>query len=89
MVRIRVKDALHSFSEGGLTSSGSELWMAGQSDFREVIQPAVYKPAVSKQRWKLTTGAFELPVPPQVSCPRFRCSLSRIVVQHFPPFLDP
>ena len=35
----------------------------------EVIQPAVCKPAVTKQCWKMTTGAFELPVPPPVSCP--------------------
>ncbi len=55
------------------------------TNLREVIQPAVCKPAVIKQRWKMTTGAFELPVPPQVSFPKHRCSLSRTVVQHFPP----
>ena len=32
---------------------------------------------------KRRSGAFELPVPPQVSCPKCSCSLSRTVVQHF------
>ena len=38
---------------------------------------------------KRRTGAFELPVPPQVSCPKCSCSLSRNVVQHFPPAFAP
>jgi len=37
---------------GASCQSGSESWMTGQSDFREVIQRAVCKPAVLKQRWK-------------------------------------
>lgn len=81
--RLKHRAKSHKLCQAGVIPAPATNICTGSDPAR------ICKPVVTKQCWKMTTGAFELPVPPRFSFPKCCCSLSRTVVQHFPPFLDP